>query len=56
MTLYDLIAIVIALGTSLTLMALALKQNAQLQRENLWLRKTNRELRKRMESMVKVPF
>jgi len=56
MSIYDLVAITIALSASLTVMAIAMKQNAQLQRENLWLRKTNRELRKRMESMTKVPF
>jgi hypothetical protein len=36
---YDLLAIIIALLSSITVMVLAIRQNSQLQRENLNLRR-----------------
>jgi regulator of replication initiation timing len=46
----DIIAIIIALGTALTVLGLAVRDNARLQKENKRLRMRVRELNKQVET------
>lgn len=52
----ELIGIIIALGSALTVLGLAVKDNARLNKYNTYLRKRNLELTKRLENSVERPF
>jgi hypothetical protein len=52
----DLIAVMIALITSVSVMIIAIKRNAQLEKENAWLRERVTNLRKQVANMVERPF
>lgn len=52
----DLIAIIIALVTSVSVMIIAIRKNAELERENAWLRERVSNLRKQVSTMVDKPF
>jgi hypothetical protein len=48
----DLIAVMIALVTSVTVMIITIKRNAELERENAWLRERVTSLRKQVATVV----
>jgi cell division protein FtsB len=48
----DLIAVMIALITSVGVMIITIKKNAELERENAWLRERVSNLRKQVFNMV----
>jgi hypothetical protein len=48
----DLIAVMIALVTSVTVMIITIKRNAELERENAWLRERVTNLRKQVATVV----
>jgi cell division protein FtsB len=52
----DLIAVVIAIVSPLIVMGLTIKKNAQLEKENAWLRERVTNLRKQVSNMVERPF
>jgi hypothetical protein len=52
----EIIGIIIALVSALTVLGLAIKDNARLNKQNLYLLKRNRELNKRLENSVERPF
>jgi hypothetical protein len=52
----DLIAVMIALITSVSVMIITIKRNAELERENAWLRERVSNLRKQVSTMVEKPF
>ena len=52
----DLIAVMIALITSVSVMIITIKRNAELERENKWLRERVSNLRKQVSTMVEKPF
>ena len=52
----DLIAIAIALVTAVGLLINTALNNARLERENRYLRKKVREMRKQIDTMVERPF
>jgi hypothetical protein len=52
----EIIGIIIALVSALIVLGLAIKDNARLNKQNLYLLKRNRELNKRLENSVERPF
>lgn len=52
----EIVGVIIALGSALTVLALAVKDNARLNKYNTYLRKRNLELTKRLENSVERPF
>lgn len=52
----EIIGIIIALISALIVLALAMKDNARLNKYNTYLRKRNLELTKKLENSVERPF
>ena len=52
----EIIGIIIALISALIVLALAMKDNARLNKYNTYLRKRNLELTKKLENSVQRPF
>lgn len=52
----EIIGIIIALISALIVLALAMKDNARLNKYNTYLRKRNLELLKKLENSVERPF
>ena len=52
----EIIGIIIALTSALIVLALAIKDNARLNKYNTYLRKRNLELTKKLENSVERPF
>lgn len=52
----ELIGITIALASALTVLGIAMKENARLNKYNTYLRKRNLELIKKLENSVERPF
>jgi len=52
----DIIGVTIALISALGVLAYAVMQNTKLHRHNMYLRKRNLELAKRLENSVERPF
>jgi hypothetical protein len=52
----EIIGIIIALISALIVLALAIKDNARLNKYNTYLRKRNLELTKKLENSVERPF
>ena len=52
----EIIGIIIALTSALIVLALAIKDNARLNKYNAYLRKRNLELTKKLENSVERPF
>jgi hypothetical protein len=52
----EIIGIIIALTSALIVLALAIKDNARLNKYNIYLRKRNLELTKKLENSVERPF
>jgi hypothetical protein len=52
----EIIGIIIALISALIVLALAIKDNARLNKYNIYLRKRNLELTKKLENSVERPF
>jgi hypothetical protein len=52
----EIIGIIIALTSALIVLALAMKDNARLNKYNTYLRKRNLELTKKLENSVERPF
>lgn len=53
---YDILGIAIALISALGVLAYAIAQNTKLHRHNMYLRRRNLELAKRLENSVERPF
>ena len=52
----DIIAILIAIVSALTVMGAAIKLNMEINKENAWLRKRNKELKKQIDSLAPLPW
>lgn len=52
----EIIGVIIALSSALTVLVLAVKDNARLNKYNTYLRKRNLELLKKLENSVERPF
>lgn len=52
----DMVAIILALVSAMAVIGFAIRLNNRLNIQNMYLRKRNMELMKRMENMVERPF
>jgi hypothetical protein len=52
----DIIAVIISLLCTLTLVGFAIKDNIRLNSENAWLRNRNRELKKQLNNSAPLPW
>lgn len=53
---WDMVAIMLALVSAMAVIGFAVRLNNRLNTQNMYLRKRNMELTKRMENMVERPF
>ncbi len=53
---WDMVAIMLALVSAMAVIGFAIRLNNRLNTQNMYLRKRNMELTKRMENMVERPF
>lgn len=53
---WDMVAIMLALVSAMAVIGFAVRLNNRLNTQNMYLRKRNLELTKRMENMVERPF
>ena len=53
---WDMVAIMLALVSAMAVIGFAIRVNTRLNTQNMYLRKRNMELTKRMENMVDRPF
>jgi len=53
---WDMVAIMLALVSAMAVIGFAIRVNTRLNTQNMYLRKRNMELTKRMENMVERPF